>query len=384
MKNGEIWIEKYRPRKIEEILGQEEVVKVIKEFIKRKTVPNLLLWGSKGTGTDRTSLVYALARQLYGEFCEENLLLIESSDFVEQGKRWLKEDKRFNFFYKEEKTAFDIFKQIVREYAALPPINAKFRILFFNNADFLPKALQQSLRRTMENNSKTSRFIFSTTKPAAIISPLRSRCLNLHFNRIDKSGAMGILMKNIAAKEGITLGEGCIGALEKYSDGDIGVAINMLEAAAVIERVAAMQNSTSLSSSSFSDTNTNMPNMLMVDKNSIEKVVVVIQRKNIEIEELIDLALSHRYKEAKKKMQFLIKEEGMKGREILAGIHEALKKKMKKKEHEKKFAHLFLHESYTDFKLCNSLNSMIHLEEMLLKFNLKHACFDKRLKPLWK
>ncbi|MHC1635152.1 MAG: AAA family ATPase [Candidatus Methanospirareceae archaeon] len=340
-----MWMEKYRPQRVDEILGQEEVVRYIKECIKNKTIPNLLLWGPKGTG--KTSLVYALARELYGEFYAENLLSIEAMDFVDKGKAWLREDRRFRFFYKEDKSAIDIFKQIIREYAALQPINANFRILFFNNADLLPKAVQQSLRRTMESSSKTSRFIFSSTKPAGIITPIRSRCLNLHFRSLDKSGVLKTLLRNIAEREGIEITEEGLEEIEGFAGGDAGLAITMLEVAASI---AIAKKS-----------------VIKVDREDIKKVKRFFPQERVM--RVVDFALSHRYREAKRWMQLLL-EEGMDGREILIGIHEALKGHMKKDINEcvNKFAILFLHESDTDLKLCNSLNSMIHLEEMLSKF----------------
>ena len=188
-----MWIETYRPKRLDDIVGHDEVVKRLQGFVKERTIPNLVLWGPKGTG--KTSLVYALAKELYGEFYDENLMHIETADFVEQGKKWLKENKRFKFFYNEQKSALIIFKEMIREYAALSPINASFKLLFFSNADLLPVNAQQALRRIMERSNKTCRFIFSTTKPAGIIPALRSRCLNLHFRSLDNSGAMGPLMR---------------------------------------------------------------------------------------------------------------------------------------------------------------------------------------------
>ncbi len=346
-KKVEMWTEKYRPKRLDEIAGQDQVVKRIKCFVKEKTIPNLLLWGQKGTG--KTSLVYALAKELYGEFYDENIMLIETSDFIERRKKWLREDKRFKFFYDEQKSAIDIFKEMIREYAALSPINAssKFKLLFFSNADFLPVNAQQALRRVIERSNKTCRFIFSTTRPAGVIPAIRSRCLNLHFTPLDKSGTLDTLIRSIAEEEGVKLTEGGLKTLREYARGDAGAAINMLEAAA---------------------TATTEP----INRNRIEVVVrdAFFQRKKAE--ELIDLTFDRRYKDVRAGLEILIKDERIGGREIMLEIHEALRRKMKAEmatEESKIFARLVLYEGEADFKLCNSLNPMIHLEEMIIEMS---------------
>ncbi|MCK4476175.1 MAG: AAA family ATPase [Methanophagales archaeon] len=352
-----MWTEKYRPKRLDEISGQAQVVKRIKGFVKEKTIPNLLLWGQKGTG--KTSLVYALAKELYGEFYDENIMLIETSDFVEQRKKWLKEDKRFKFFYDEQKSAIDIFKEMIREYAALRPINASFKLLFFSNADFLPVNAQQALRRVMERSNKTCRFIFATTKPAGVIPAIRSRCLNLHFTPLGKSGALDTLIKSIAEEEGVKLTEGGLKTLREYARGDAGAAINMLEAAATATLWGSAPRP-------------RKPSKGLIDARRIEKVVrnAFFQRKKAE--ELIDSAFASRHKEVRAGLEILIKDERIGGREIMLEIHEALRRKMKAgmaTEESKLFARLVLYEGETDFKLCNSLNPMIHLEEMIMKMS---------------
>jgi len=350
-----MWIERYRPRKLDEILGHEVVVKRIQGFINGKIIPNLLLWGPKGTG--KTSLVYALANEFYGEYYEENLTHIEIADFIEQGKKWLKENKTFKFFYDEQKSAIDVFKEMIREYAALSPINAPFKLLFFSNADLLPRDAQQALRRVMERSNQTCRFIFATTKPAGIIPAIQSRCLNIHFRRLDKSGVFELLIRSIAAKEGVKLTDGGFNALKEYARGDAGIALTILEAAATgtLKRSASRPQKLSKG---------------LVDARNIEEAAqqVFFQRKKAE--ELIDLVFARRYTDIRARLEVLLGEEWRGGKEILAGIHEALRGRMKsarRNDEANRFARLFVAEGETDLKLCNSLNSMIHLEEMLMK-----------------
>ncbi|MBK5191089.1 MAG: AAA family ATPase [Methanosarcinales archaeon] len=336
-----MWTEEYRPKRLEEIVGHDEVVKRLQGFVKERTIPNLVLWGPKGTG--KTSLVYALAKELYGEFYDENLMHIETADFVEQGKKWLKENKRFKFFYNEQKSALIIFKEMIREYAALSPINASFKLLFFSNADLLPVNAQQALRRIMERSNKTCRFVFSTTKPAGIIPALRSRCLNLHFRSLDKSGAMEQLMRSIADEEGVNITDRGLKTLKEYSRGDACAAITILEAAASSAPTINDQRIEDVAQNAF------------------------FQRKKAE--ELIDLAFDGRYKDLRARLEFLMREERIGGKELLAEIHESLRRKMKRtmtNDESKLFARLVVYEGEADLKLCTSINTMIHIEEMFM------------------
>jgi len=336
-----MWTEIYRPKRVEELVGQEAVVKRLKGFVAVKTVPNLLLWGPKGTG--KTSMVYALATELYDNYAE-NLMFVECADFSEQRKKWLRDDDRFKHFYSDSKSAMDIFKGMLREYATLSPITAEFKLLVFNNADLLPVDAQQALRRTMERSNKTSRFIFCTTKPAGVIPAIRSRCLNLYFRSLAKSGALDTLLKAIAQKEGIELSDGGLLMLKRYAQGDAGAAINMLEAA-------------SASSSQISG-------------KALKEVVRTVFRQRTKVDALIESVFAGKSKDIRTALEKLIKDERKDGQSFMVLLHEALRRKMNAARSDPElFARLMLYESETDYELCYSLNNMIHIEEMMMKWH---------------
>jgi replication factor C small subunit len=342
-----MWTEKYRPKLLEDIVGHDEIIRRLKGFTKEKTLPNLLLWGPKGSG--KTSLVYALAQELFGDY--ENLMHIECSDFIDQRKKWLKEDKRFKFFYDDQKSAITIFKEMIKEYAALSPLNEPFKLLYLSNADVLPEYLQQALRRVMERSSKTCRFIFSTTKSTGVIPAIRSRSLNLRFAPLDKSDALDRLIKSIAEKEGITITECGLQTLKENARGDAGAAIIMLETAATTASSA------------------------LIDEDEINVVVrnAFLQRQ--EAEALLESAFASRHNDVRARLEFLIKRERIEGKEILAEIHEALRKKMKTEIKGKRllelFARLMVYEGEADLKLCYSLNTMIPLEELMMQVSME-------------
>ncbi len=346
-----MWIEDYRPGRLDEIVGHDEVVRRLQGFVKEQTVPNLLLWGPPGSG--KTSVVYALAQELYGEFYRENLMQIETADFVEQGKKWLKENKRFKLFYNEQKSAIVMFEQMIREYAALAPINASFKLLYFSNADLLPWNAQHALRRIMERSNRTCRFIFATTKPASIIPAVRSRCLNLHFRSLEQTGALDQLLQAVAERAGITLTAQGLATIGDYARGDARAALLILEAASV---QAAAETPA------------------VIDANRINAVAGAAFFTRQQAEELLETALRGRYKDVRARLEFLMRVERMGGRELLVELHEAVRRKMQREmtsADRNRYARLIVHAAETDLKLCTALHPLIPLDELLANFTFR-------------
>ena len=334
-----MWREKYRPGSLAEIEGQDDVIDRLKSFTERKQVPNLLLWGSRGVG--KTSSVLALAQELYGSH-DENLFIVECRDFVEQRKKWLRADKRFRFYYDEHKSALDIFKDMIRSYAVLAPINAAFKLMAFNNADLLPVDAQQALRRIMERSSRTSRFIFITTKPSAIIPAIRSRCLNLLFQPLIKTGAMDRLLLRIASQEELELTDQGLAMLKRYAGGDAGTAIDIMEAASAIS------------------------NSNRIDSEEIVVVAQELRKRSNRVADLIDMALAGRYRELRAELKRLMRDEKMSGREIVEAIHDIVLQR-KARLGARRLAKVMIHIGDADYKLCSAFNSMIHIEELVVR-----------------
>ncbi|HDS44610.1 MAG TPA: AAA family ATPase [Methanomicrobia archaeon] len=340
-----MWTEDYRPKRLDELIGHDEVVKRLQGFVKEQTVPNLLLWGPPGSG--KTSVVYALSQELYGEFYRENLMHIETADFVEGGKRWLKETKRFKFFYNEQKSAIVMFKDMLREYAALAPINASFKLLYFSNADLLPWNVQHALRRIMERSNRTCRFIFATTKPASIIPAIRSRCLNLHFRSLAQTGALDQLLGVVAQREGITLTAEGLAALGDYARGDARTALLILEAATA---------------------RAGPEPPVIIDATRIAAVAANVFFQRQQAEGLLESALRGRYRDVRARLEFLMRVERVGGRELLLELHEAVRRKMQREmtpEDRDRYARVIVHEAEADLKLCTALHPLIPLDELL-------------------
>jgi len=180
-----LWTEKYRPRILEEVIGQEPVIGHLSSFAKTGSVPHMLLTGPHGTG--KTTAIDCFAQQLYGENWQMNTSLFQIADLFLQGKNYLEQEERYSHLYRKQESLLANFKYIVKSYAALRPLDADFKLMVFEDAHTLTRDAQQALRRIMERTSATCRFILTTTNPSAIMPAISSRCLPLFFAPIDNT-----------------------------------------------------------------------------------------------------------------------------------------------------------------------------------------------------
>ena len=180
-----LWIEKYRPEKLTDILGQDPVIQNLSSFAASKSVPHLILTGPHGTG--KSVAIECFAKMLYKENWELNTSVFQTADLFLQGKAYLEQDDRFAHLYQKNQSLITNFKYIIKWYASLRPLDAEFKLMVFEDAHALTKDAQQALRRIMERASTTCRFIFSTTNQSALIPPVTSRCLPLFFSPVDQN-----------------------------------------------------------------------------------------------------------------------------------------------------------------------------------------------------
>ena len=82
-----LWIEKYRPKKFDQIIGQEKVLHHLRSFAEQKNVPHMIVSGPHGTG--KSASIECMARVLYGEYWQENTTVFSVADLFSQGKAYL-------------------------------------------------------------------------------------------------------------------------------------------------------------------------------------------------------------------------------------------------------------------------------------------------------
>ncbi|WP_425433159.1 replication factor C small subunit [Halarchaeum grantii] len=203
----EIWVEKYRPDSLDDIVGHENVVSRLESYVAEDDLPNLLFAGPAGTG--KTTAATAIAKELYGDDWEENFLELNASD--ERG--------------------IDVVRDRIKNFARTSFGGYDYRVIFLDEADALTSDAQSALRRTMEQFSNNVRFILSCNYSSQIIDPIQSRCAVFRFAGIGDDAVAG-RVREVAEAEGVDYTEAGVDALVYAADGDMRRAINALQAAA--------------------------------------------------------------------------------------------------------------------------------------------------------
>ena len=210
MSVNDIWTERYRPAKFEEVVGQQEIIKRVKSLVQAMNIPHLMLAGPAGTG--KSTLALIIVKELFGDKWKENYLELNASD--ERG--------------------IDVVRQKVKDFARTKALESiPFKVIFLDEADALTREAQQALRRTMENYTGTCRFILSCNYSSKIIDPIQSRCVVFRFRLLEKKDIASVIRK-IAEKEKLKLSDDAFEVLYESSEGDCRRAINLLQATASI------------------------------------------------------------------------------------------------------------------------------------------------------
>ena len=157
-----IWVEKYRPKTIEECILPDGIKKTFRDFLSCGEIPNMLLSGPPGIG--KTTVAKALCNQLGADF-----YVINGSD-----------EGRF----------LDTVRNNAKNFASTVSLTSesKHKVIIIDEADNTTSDVQLLLRASIEEFSKNCRFIFTCNYKNKIIDPLHSRCSVVDFsvNKKDK------------------------------------------------------------------------------------------------------------------------------------------------------------------------------------------------------
>lgn len=267
-----IWTEKYRPKDFSEIRGQKEIVRRIKAFVELKNMPHILFAGPPGVGKSTTALV--IARKLFGDSWNQNFLELNASD--ERG--------------------IDVVRNKVKDFARTKAIgDVPFKIIFLDECDALTREAQQSLRRTMENYTKTCRFILSCNYSSKIVDPIQSRCAMFRFKPLEKDDIHSIIEK-IEKDEKIKIDEKAKEALYVISEGDARRVENILQSSAAISK--------------------------NITEDIIYSMASVAKPK--EVDEVLKMAIENKFVDARNKLLNVMLNYGLSGLDIIKQIQKEI------------------------------------------------------------
>lgn len=263
-----IWTEKYRPDKFSDLVGQDEIIKRVKNLTDSLNIPHLLFAGPAGTG--KSTLALIIVKQLFGDKWRDNYLELNASD--ERG--------------------IDVVRQKVKDFARTKAIQSiPFKVIFLDEADALTREAQQALRRTMENYTSTCRFIMSCNYSSKIIDPIQSRCAIFRFKLLEKK-EMDKIVRKIAEREKLTAEDNALEALYEASEGDCRRVINLLQATASIS--------------------------VNITKDLVNTIVSSAKPKDIKV--VLEYALAGDFITAKEKLLDIMLKESISGQDVIKSI----------------------------------------------------------------
>lgn len=213
IKNNIPWIEKYRPKNVNDIILDDCLKVKIENLIEMNMLPNIIISGSPGTG--KTSTIFCLAKQILGSKYKESLLELNASD--NRGLEIIN-NSIIHFCKKKINGLLDGSQD-----------NNKKKIIIFDEADNITKKAQNVLANLMEEYGNTTRFCFTCNDTSKIIESIQSRCLILYYRPMCKEN-IKTRLEFICKNENINYDNNGLEAIIFISQGDIRQAINNLEA----------------------------------------------------------------------------------------------------------------------------------------------------------
>ncbi len=310
------WVEKYRPQKLDEVVGQDHIIQRLKQYINEESMPNLMFTGPAGVG--KTTTAIALAKAMLGEYWKQNFLELNASDA----------------------RGIDTVRKDIKSFCRLKAMGAPFRIIFLDEVDNMTKDAQHALRREMEMYTKTSSFILSCNYSSKIIDPIQSRCAIFRFAPI-KGHQVIQRLEIIAEAENVKYAPGTLESIVYFAEGDMRRAVNILQSTASMGEEITEEN--------------------VHD--------VVSKAKPKDVRRIVNLALDGDFMGARDLLREVMVVQGTSGEDMVTQVYQEVSRMaMDDLIGSEQYINLVEHIGEYDFRIREGANPRIQLEALLTKF----------------
>jgi replication factor C small subunit len=316
-----MWIEKYRPRTLDEVADQVESVEGIKALLMTPaTMPHLLFSGPPGTG--KSTVALCIARHLMGDNLRRLVLELNASD--ERGIGVVRERVKG-------------FSQVIQT----APSGVQYGLVILDECDEMTRDAQTALRRIMETSSRTCRFILICNYQSGIIEPIQSRCSIFRFKLLEEKDAVTCLMR-ICKLEHVVADENAVKRIIELSEGDLRSAINYLQVAATSSKSGKLD----------------LAQLARISPES----------EGESVREMLKSAVQGDFVKARDMMYTLLGKRGMSGREIIRTANREIVR-LGELERTKQVEAVRIIGEY-DFRLSQGANEDVQLSAMLAQISL--------------